>query len=139
MLERGVYSLNETQISEFLKEYFAFFGAEILNINILGAEVRGFLLWDDEEDDDCQEFVWYIDFNHLEINLTKVSEFCSELKKRRFIDGDKIIKNEETIFASLTANGWNKCEIESSLDFLYSFEIKMIDNGVETDSFFIHN
>jgi uncharacterized protein YaaW (UPF0174 family) len=54
------------------------------------------------------------------------------------IDGDKIIATENDLLEMLKKEGWNNVDAEETINALCSLDVKMIDEGEETDSFFMH-
>ena len=54
------------------------------------------------------------------------------------IDGDRMILSKEDLFERLIQNGWKEDIVKGSIEFLHKVEIRMLDDGEETDSFFIH-
>jgi len=121
-------------IVNFLKSFFKIFKAKIENYKITGKELQGILSWDNE--DDKQGFIFRDEFDAL--LLSKASYLCDYLNTFKLIDGDKIIISELDLVEKLKKDNWSDKEIMETISFLLNFDVKMIDDGEETDSFFIH-
>jgi hypothetical protein len=66
-----------------------------------------------------------------------MAELIEIIYANKFNHGDKIIVNSDTLFAK---TGWKeRGEFDRLFNDLFSIEIKMLDEGEETDSFFLHN
>ncbi|MFT3945673.1 MAG: hypothetical protein QM763_01765 [Agriterribacter sp.] len=63
---------------------------------------------------------------------------CEFLIKNHLVHGDRIVISESELKTKLLELGWNKNEAQENINYLCSVEIKMVDDGEETDSFFIH-
>lgn len=118
----------------FLASFFALLGAYVKEYRIEGNKVLGTVIWKGEEDE--QNFSWVVDFG--ESVLLKMNLLCELLIKHNLIDGDKIIIQPSELKMLLQNKGWDKNEAEDAVHNLSSVNIKMIDDGEETDSFFVH-
>jgi hypothetical protein len=56
----------------------------------------------------------------------------------KLISGDRIICTNQEITNNLINQGWDGRDVLRALDFILNINIEMIDNGQQTDSFFIH-
>ena len=63
---------------------------------------------------------------------------CDYLYINNLMEGDRIVISEYTLLSNLNNSGWKMSDAKKTVDYLLSFEIKMVDDGEETDSFFIH-
>ena len=121
-------------IYDFLSSFFAIFDAHVNEYWVVDDKVYGDIEWNDESEK--QSFTWNIG---LEVSIiAKLRALCDFLIKNNLINGDRIIVSEETLKAKLIALGWDLSEAEKYINYLCTVEIKMVDNGEETDSFFIH-
>ena len=66
------------------------------------------------------------------------TELLDILKQKEWISIDKIIVSEKELIKYLEEIGWNMDDINNVLFFLVSLNINMIDEGEETDMFFVH-
>lgn len=119
-------------IVRFLCSFFNVFDAYIIEVRIRKDEVEGVIMY---TDDDMQRFVWhYSNLNHLKM----ATELLDILKQKKWISIDKIIVSEKELIKYLEEIGWNMDDINNVLFFLVSLNINMIDEGEETDMFFVH-
>lgn len=121
-------------IIDFLKSFFNLFKASIEDFKIVDKKVLGIIGWLNEEDK--QNFVLKIDFEIS--SLTKPKLLCDFLFQNDLINGDEIIVLESDLILKLMNNEWNEIDAKESINFLCSFDVKMVDDGEETDSFYIH-
>ncbi|MCP5468596.1 MAG: hypothetical protein H7A32_04940 [Deltaproteobacteria bacterium] len=126
--------MKKNSLGIFLTSFFALFKAHVKELEIKGDKVLGAIGWKDEEDE--QKFSWVIVFK--EAILLRLSLLCDFLEQHNLIQGDKIIIPALELKVLLQKNGWNLNESEAIIEKLCSVEIKMIDDGEETDSFFVH-
>jgi hypothetical protein len=49
-----------------------------------------------------------------------------------------IISESELLSKLIAETGWTHNKAKKAIDLIFSVEIKMIDDGVETDSLYIH-
>lgn len=83
-----------------------------------------------------QNFYWLIDKNESE--LSDLVSLCNFINDKKIINGDKILISEDELLVKIGELGWDNDKCKKVTDDLFSIEIKMIDDGEETDSFFIH-
>ena len=121
-------------IHTFLKSFFQLFEADVERIDIDGKLVYGTVGWKNE--DDKQDFKWLIEFSEEELYIIKL--LCDYLSEKKLIKGDKVKIPEDELKLKLVSSGWSHENVEKSIDCLALLEIKMLDNAMETDSFFIH-
>lgn len=121
-------------IKEFLTSFFALFKAYLIELKIEYNKVYGIVSWKGEEEK--QSFYWEINFEKS--ILQKIRLLCEFLIKHDLILGDKISISLSELKAKLQKYGWDLNEAEKVIDQLCSVKIKMLDDGDETDSFFIH-
>ncbi len=124
----------EKSLIQFLKSFFNLFRAEIDKITIYSNEVIGTVGW--PEEDDKQDFYWKIE--NWNIDFSKLSLLCNFISNKNLINGDHITISYEALLSRLIDARWDSKDAKQSLDYLCSFEIKMIDDGEKTDSFYIH-
>jgi hypothetical protein len=121
-------------IIDFLKAFFNLFNASIEDFKIVEKKVFGIVGWLNEEDK--QSFVLKIDFDIS--SLIRAKLLCDFLLENDLINGDKIIVSENDLILKLTNNEWIEIDAKETINFLCSFDVKMVDEGEETDSFYIH-
>ena len=115
-----------------LKEYLKLF--DIVAIESLSKEIDricGIAVFSDNE---TQEFCWHTTKEKAPEN--DVLKLIETIRINGLNEGDKLKVTEEELFILL---GWSdRSRFQKSIDELFSIEIKMIDEGNETDSFFLH-
>jgi hypothetical protein len=116
----------------FLEQFLSLYGVEKIEINKVDVDkINGIAIYDDGE---SQEFCWH----NTEQNVPsdRLIELIQVIKHNRFNQTDKIIIAEEILFSKLD---WNdRTEFNKVYQELFDIKIKMIDDGEETDSYFIH-
>jgi len=121
-------------IIEFLKSFFFLFKAKIEEYEIFDKKILGIIGWDNE--DDIQKFVFKNEFNIVSISKAKI--LCDYLSEQNLINGDQIIILENELIQKLNKSGWNETDAKEAINCLCDLDVKMIDDGEETDSFFVH-
>ncbi|UOG75865.1 hypothetical protein MTX78_04530 [Hymenobacter tibetensis] len=95
--------------------------------------IRGTVLYQDTEVDESQDFVWYMTEDR--VPAEDVRDALSYLYTHGYIQGDKVDRSAWSLKPVFIAPArW-----ESVLDELFEIEVRMLDNGVETDCYFLHN
>ncbi|SEA68104.1 hypothetical protein SAMN05192529_1466 [Arachidicoccus rhizosphaerae] len=126
--------MEQSIIINFLKSFFTLFKAKIEEYKIVNKKIFGTVGWLNEED--RQDFVFKIDFDTL--ILSRVKSLCDFLYEMNLVNGDKIIVSENNLLEMLKKEGWSRIDAKEAVDGLCSLEVKMVDEGEETDSFFVH-
>ena len=87
------------------------------------------------DDYDRQEFCWHI--AEQNVPTDDLVQLIKVIKENKFYRTDKIIVDADTIFEK---SGWaDRTKFNMTYDKLFDIEVKMIDDGEETDSYFIHD
>lgn len=118
----------------FLLSFFEVFNASVDKYKIEGKKILGKIRWKD--DNEVQNFSWVVELD--ETVLKKLKLLCEYLIKNNLMHGDKIIITESELQKRLIQLGWDIREAKKNIDSLLCIEMKMVDDGEETDSFFIH-
>lgn len=126
--------MEQILIIDFLNAFFNLFKARIEGYKIIDNKIFGIVGWINEEDK--QAFVLKTDFEDSYIFNVKL--LCDFLFENNFIDGDKIVLSENDLILRLVKNGWDENEAKEAISFICSFDVKMVDDGEVTDSFYIH-
>ena len=102
------------------------------------AKLIGSVLWDDDLiDDEPQDYIWYIPSNNQ--HLYDTIELVNFIIKYKLIEGDRITLSEDELKNKLVnENNWNENKFVNALEYLIKLDIRMVDNGEETSSFYIH-
>ena len=118
---------------EFLKSFFNLFNADISITEIRNAmEYYGLVKWDEQN---VQPVKWVNIFH--DHALEAAADLCDFLLSNRLVDSDKITVTEPELY-NLLQHEWPEAKIRIAIDCLLCIDIKMIDCGKETDSFYIH-
>ena len=124
-------------VLDFLASFFLIFKARIEIYKEIDNRIIGTLIFDDEVDeDDKQDFSLSLENLNL---LPEAKLYCDFLIENNLVDLDKILLSEEELLKMMIKSGWNKDKAKKSIDFLFSFGVRMVDDGKEADTFFIHN
>lgn len=116
----------------FLHSFFDIYHACIIEIQGLKDKVQGKVMYTDGE---IQEFVWhYSDLNQV----PTATQLLDILKEKKWLHKDKVIISKCDMIKYLKHINWNNDDINNTILFLFSLRISLVDNGEETDSFFIH-
>ena len=119
-------------IVPFLNSFFNIYHAYVIEVGALNGRVQGKIMYIDEE---TQEFVWYYSsFNEI----PRAIQLLDILKKNEWLHNDKVIISKQDVVNYLKYMGWENVDINTTFLFLFSLKIKMVDDGKESDSFFIH-
>ena len=102
------------------------------------AKLIGSVLWDDDLiDDEPQDYIWYIPSNNQ--HLYDIIELINFIMKYKLIEGDRITLSEDELKNKLVnENNWNENKFVNALEYVIKLDIRMVDNGEETSSFYIH-
>jgi hypothetical protein len=120
---------------DFLKIFFRLHGAIIKEQQYGEGIVDGQVFWPDDEDD-IQKFRWHIETSEEDVRRMKL--LCDFLFEKKLVGGDRIIITEINLINAMREADWEVNCAELAIDALMSTEVKMVDEGEETDSFFIH-
>lgn len=127
-------NLTKNQHVEYLKAFLRLFEARVTSYSILTNGISGRVEWPDDED--TQDVLWSID---LDSGLPEgATEVCEYLAEHNLVDGDVVIISEEELLRRLVLAGWSQNVAVKAVDYLFSTDVSMIDEGVATDSFFLH-
>jgi hypothetical protein len=96
-------------------------------------KIYGTVIYDEADQEERQEFVWKMSEENIpSSNVEKVIRFLAE---NNLISIDKIIQPiEELAIPFLSPE-----EKQLAFTELFNVTVNMVDNGIETDIYFIHN
>ncbi len=121
---------------EFLNVYFQLFGATIDKFQIKEKKILGRVSWVDAPKD-YQDFIWYIP-NYTDEEWQNLIELTLYLGEQKLVDMDQVSITEIELIDRLILAKWEKDVSQKTIDLLFFIEVNMVDDGVETDSFFLH-
>ena len=120
---------------QFLTSFFNLFEAKVFITKMDHKnDIYGKVFW--EEDDDEQDFRWCNYFNDEALVILK--DICDFIVEQKLNDNDKILVEEKTLKKKLIQASWSSDKAEKGIECLMLINIRMIDEGEETDSFFLH-
>ena len=96
-------------------------------------EVYGTLIYDEDDLEERQDFVWHM--SEKDVPSDDVIKLIQYIKENNLIYGDRITRK---IYDS-DLNFVDQSKQEEMVNALFKVEVTMIDNGEETDKFFIHS
>ena len=118
----------------FLKSFLGALGTvEILWTDIQIDKIYGTVIYDISDPQERQDFVWYMTENNVPND--DVRNLVEYLSKNKLIDIDKIM----TPINKLQIDFIDKSKLENVWNELFDIEVRMMDDGEETDSYFIHD
>jgi hypothetical protein len=125
--------MQESKRLNFLKSFLKLYGVEKIELtNVKSESISGIAIYDETDPEERQDFIWHKTENEvpsLELN-TLIEKIVAEKLHR----GDKISEQIEEMEFSVFNN-----EIkEKILNELFDVKIRMVDNGEETDTYFVH-
>lgn len=120
-------------IQQFLVSFFQVFKGKVENLSLHDGKVFGAVVWEGESEK--QDFTWRAP---EDTDLLHAKSLCDYLSSSNLVDGDKIIVTEADLVSRLVSSGWTKENAQSTIDLLCSIAVPMLDDGVETDSFYLH-
>ena len=95
-------------------------------------KIFGTVIYDTADADERQDFVWYM--TEEKVPSEDVKKLISYLSTNNLIDIDKITKPITAVDLSFI----DPSKKQAVLEELYSIRVNMLDEGIETDVFFIH-
>lgn len=117
-----------------MKSFLGALGAkEILWGDIKFDKIYGTVIYDLTDPEERQDFVWHMTENN--VPTEDVKKLLEYLSKNKLIDIDKIF----TPIEKLNIDFIDKSRLENVWNELFNIEVRMIDDGEETDAYFIHD
>ena len=107
-------------------------------VEVTSDKIRAIVAWDEDcknglpEIEDTQEVLWIIDDDNIIEDAILLGEYAYEANS---ISLDCLDINKGQIQKCL---GWDHSRFQSAFHKLLTIRVKMIDNGKEGDSFFLH-
>jgi hypothetical protein len=127
-------ALNDYMI-QFLKSFLSVFGAEIVSFSICEGSIDGYIVWEDDSEEEMG-FSWDKIYNST--LLVDCSKVCEYLRIGGFLTGDKINISERQLIDNLENLGWIPTNGEMAINYLCSVDVRMFDQDVQINSLFIH-
>jgi len=100
--------------------------------NETSESISGIAIYDETDPEERQEFIWHKTEN--DVPSAELNILIEKIIAEKWHNGDKISEQiEEMEFAEFD----NKIK-EKILNDLFDVRIRMVDNGEETDSYYVH-
>src|SRR5437868_549381 len=125
--------MEEKSLIRFLTSFFSLFKATVINHTLINRNLFGTVAWHGE--DETQDFYWEVGAAN---NIFETQLLCDYLANNNLINGDRIIISEDELIRNLIKLGWEKTTVVEAINSLCNIDIRMIDEGEKTDSFFVH-
>ncbi|HEX8425798.1 hypothetical protein [Hymenobacter sp.] len=118
----------------FLEAFFGALGAKkVLWTDFQLDKVYGTVVYDPTDQEERQDFIWHM--NESNVPSDDVRKLLWFLSENNLMDIDKIAKPID----ELNIDFIEKNKLESVWNDLFDIEVRMIDDGEETDRYFIHD
>jgi len=116
-----------------LKSYLKLYGVEKIELtNVTEISISGIAIYDESDPEERQEFIWHKSEN--EVPPIALNTLIEKIVSEKWHNGDKITKDiDEIEFIEFDNETKNRMEYE-----LFEIKIRMIDDGEETDSYWVH-
>tara|TARA_B100000989_G_C19383474_1_gene402633 strand:+ start:303 stop:695 length:393 start_codon:yes stop_codon:yes gene_type:complete len=125
---------------QFLEEFLGALGArEIHWEEETESSISGTVIYEPGVPDEAQNFIWWI--QESEVPSSEVKELASLIKEQNLLSIDQIrVSREELrrLYSIKLDHIISDSEFLSILETLESVEVAMVDEGKETDVYFIH-
>ena len=125
--------MKESKRLNFLKSYLKLYDVKRIELtNETLESISGIAIYDEKDPDERQEFIWHK--SEKEIPSPELNILIEKIVAEKWHNGDKITKDiSEMEFIEFDNQTKDRIEFE-----LFEVNIKMVDNGEETDSYFVH-
>ncbi len=118
----------------FLEQFLGLYGVDKIEITKFDKDkIDGIAIYLD--DDDTQEFSWHM--TEDKVPSDDLIELIQIIKNNGFNRTDKVTVSPDELFEKTEWTDRNK--FDKTFDELFEVEVKMIDDGEETDSYFMHD
>jgi len=125
---------------EFLQEFLGALGAVEIEWNKKTAElISGKVIYDRDDPEETQEFVWHK--SESEVPNQEVINLIKLLRKKKFLSIDQLAVTRSELRQSYNIEyglKTNEQDFSNVLESLEMIEVSMLDDGKETDAYFIH-
>ena len=120
----------------FLEAYLRIFGAQDIKwTEFENSKICGTVIYDENDPEEQQDFCWHM--NEENVPSNKAIEFINILLKHNYMNGDKLIVSLDEVFKKTNEKDFEQFELV--MDELFNVGVDMVDDGVESDCFYIHN
>jgi len=125
--------MNESKRLNLLKSFLKLYEVEKIELtNETADSISGIAIYDESDPEERQEFIWHKTEN--EVPSAELNILIEKIVAKKWNNGDKITKDiAEIEFVEFDNETKNRMEFE-----LFEINVKMVDDGEETDSYFVH-
>ncbi len=125
--------MQEFKRLKFLKSFLKIYGVEKIELTNESVDsISGIAIYDETDLEERQEFIWHKSEN--EVPSAELNIIIEKIVAEKWHNGDKITKDiDEIEFTEFSNDVKKRMEFE-----LFDVEIRMVDDGKETDSYFVH-
>ena len=125
--------MKESKRLNFLKSYLKLYSVEKIELtNETLDSISGIAIYDENAPEERQEFIWRK--SETEIPSPELNILIEKIVAEKWHNGDKISEHIE----DLEFEEFDNSTKEKLLTELFDVQIRMVDNGEETDSYFVH-
>jgi len=125
---------------QFLSEFLGALGAEEIEWREeTETEIAGKVIYKKDEEDEVQEFCWHV--TEEGVPSKRVTELAKLLKEQQLLSIDQISVTREELRGKYNTEyelEMSDKEFTEILEKLEEVEVPMVDDGKETDAYFIH-
>ncbi len=125
---------------KFLEEFLGALGAEKVAFScILTDRILGTAIYDVLDSEARQDFCWHA--TEAELPSSDVYRLVALIHSKKLLDIDQLVMRREdlrTLFNDFYKVDVSLSELSVWLDLLESVEVSMVNDGKETDAYFIH-
>jgi len=117
----------------FLQSYLKLYGVKKIELtNETVDSISGIAIYNEKDPEERQEFIWHQ--SEKEIPSPELNILIEKIVAEKWHNGDKISEHIE----DLEFEEFDNSTKEKLLTELFDVQIRMVDNGEETDSYFVH-
>ena len=118
----------------FLEEFLKLYSVKSVHYKIIETDgIGGTAIYDLNDPEEIQDFYWHMKDEN--VPSKECFELMQIINENNWCDIDKIIVSEEKLFE---ISKMEKSTFENAFDELFEVGIKMIDDGEEADTFYVH-
>ncbi|WP_422083826.1 hypothetical protein [Ulvibacterium sp.] len=125
--------MQESKRLNFLKSYLKLFGVKRIElVDETVDSTSGIAIYDENDPEERQEFIWHK--SEQEVPSLELNILIEKIVAEKWHNGDKISDEIE----ELEFEEFDNTTKEKILNELFDVQIRMIDDGEETDSYWVH-
>lgn len=125
--------MTESKRLNFLKSFLKLYGVKKIElIKETVDSITGIAIYDETDPEERQEFIWHK--TEIEVPSPELNNLIEKIVAEKWHKGDKISEHIEEV----EFEGFDQTTKEELLNELFDVDIKMVDDGEETDSYFVH-